>query len=226
MEREEKKESQESESGVDDSEAAMKVVEQSLQSTLELVRKMAAEAGVDLEDLEVEEEDPPPDPREGARQHPCSVAAMEYIGIVDTWFETRTDLFRNKAVTVARQVVVDLPGSDPESEVNALKENVDAIRWYQHFFYPKIMRALGSAEHERERGHDDEFPRDSAGSAKIALIAMDRSIDAWTHLRDALLDDADSILDILAHLERLRRTAESKFPNARAFVRPGFDEVP
>jgi len=226
LDREEKKEAEASETGVDDSEAATKVVEQGLQSTLELVRKMAAEAGVDLEELGVAEEHPPPDPREGAREHPCSVAAMEYTGIVDTWFETRTDLFRNKAVMVARQVVADFPGSDPESEVNALKENVDAIRWYQHFLYPKIMRALGSAEHERERGHDDEFPRDSAGSAKIALIAMDRSIDAWTHLRNALLDDTDSILDVLAHLERLRRTAESEFPNARAFVRPGFDEVP
>jgi hypothetical protein len=150
---------------------------------------------------------------------------MEYIGIVDDWFKTRTDLFKDKAVTVARQVLADLPGNDPEEVVNALQDNVEVIRWYQHFLYPKIMRALGSAAHEREGGYDDDDPRDSEGSAKIALIAIDRSIEAWEHLRNALIDDADSILDILAHLERLRRAAESEFPNARAFVRPGFDEV-
>jgi hypothetical protein len=31
-------------------------------------------------------------------------------------------------------------------------------------------------------------------------------------------------LELLVHLDRLRRAAEQEFPQARAFVRPGFDE--
>ena len=37
-------------------------------------------------------------------------------------------------------------------------------------------------------------------------------------------DREGEILDLLVHLERLRRKTEEVFPSARAFVRPGFDE--
>ena len=69
-----------------------------------------------------------------------------------------------------------------------------------------------------------KYPKDSDGSAKIALIAMDRSISAWAGLREALGDEADGILDLLASLTKLRSAAEGVFPKARAFVRPGFDQ--
>ena len=36
--------------------------------------------------------------------------------------------------------------------------------------------------------------------------------------------DADSLIDTLAHLDRLRREVEARFPDARAFKRPGFDD--
>jgi len=68
------------------------------------------------------------------------------------------------------------------------------------------------------------FPKDSEGSAKIALIAMDRSIAAWSGLRTALgADEADDVLDRLAQLAAIRRETEKLFPKARAFKRPGFD---
>jgi hypothetical protein len=69
-----------------------------------------------------------------------------------------------------------------------------------------------------------QFSKDSDGSAKIALIAMDRSISAWAGLREALGDDPDGILDLLAQLAAIRRETEKLFPAARAFVRAGFDE--
>ena len=54
---------------------------------------------------------------------------------------------------------------------------------------------------------------------------MDRSIAAWSGLRLALTGaDDDEILDLLAQLTAVRREAEKLFPQARAFVRPGFDE--
>lgn len=63
-----------------------------------------------------------------------------------------------------------------------------------------------------------------SGSAKIALTGMDRCIAAWSALRIALgPDEDDEILDHLAQLSAIRRETENLFPNARAFVRPGFD---
>jgi hypothetical protein len=66
---------------------------------------------------------------------------------------------------------------------------------------------------------------DADGSAKVALIAMDRSIEAWTRIREHFEELEDATLDSLARLARLRDEAETRFPRARAFERPGFDTV-
>jgi hypothetical protein len=44
-------------------------------------------------------------------------------------------------------------------------------------------------------------------------------------LREALVDDPDNILDLLAQLAAIRRETGKLFPEARAFVRAGFDET-
>lgn len=71
----------------------------------------------------------------------------------------------------------------------------------------------------------NEFPRDSDGSAKVALIAIDRSIAAWGVMRKHFPERENNMLDILVHLDRLRKGVEKTFPNARAFIRPGFDKI-
>jgi hypothetical protein len=68
------------------------------------------------------------------------------------------------------------------------------------------------------------MPSDADGSAKIALIAIDRSIGAWAILHREFPDREDETLKILAELQRLRNFLECEFPEARAFIRPGFDE--
>ena len=69
-----------------------------------------------------------------------------------------------------------------------------------------------------------EDARDSDGSAKVALIAIDRSISAWKLIYDLRLEAADSIQPLLFQLDKMRSETETEFPNARDFVRPGFDE--
>lgn len=88
-------------------------------------------------------------------------------------------------------------------------------RWDHLLIHAKLVRAL-------ER--DEEVPEDSDGSAKVALISIDRSIKAWMALRRDFADDEDRILDALVTLQRLRRETEAEFPSARAFKRPGFDD--
>jgi hypothetical protein len=89
----------------------------------------------------------------------------------------------------------------------------------------KLRRAINSRAGEELEAEEtmERFPKDSEGTAKIALIAMDRSISAWTGMREALGDEADRMLDLLAQLAALRRETEKLFPEARSFVRPGFD---
>ena len=74
----------------------------------------------------------------------------------------------------------------------------------------------------------DDDPRDSDGSAKAALIGIDRSISAWKLMYDCRSAEQDEqshmIQKWLLHLEQLRLSAEREFPRARDFIRPGFDE--
>jgi acyl dehydratase len=70
-----------------------------------------------------------------------------------------------------------------------------------------------------------DMPKDSDGSAKIALIAIDHSIIAWAVLSTRLPELHQTSLHAMLTLDRLRRAVEKDVPNARPFVRPGFDTV-
>ena len=112
----------------------------------------------------------------------------------------------------------------PVREATGLEDAVQVIRWYQHQIYVKLMRAV-RGELREEQEILDEFPKDSNGSAKVALIAIDRSIAAWGEIRNHFPLFNKDIMDLLLHLERLRRKVEKVFPAAREFIRPGFDKI-
>ena len=98
----------------------------------------------------------------------------------------------------------------------------DVIQWYHNQIFIKLMRAITSKLEEVEEEPDD-YPKDSDDSAKVALIGIDRSIAAWGKLQYHFPEKEDEILDILVHLTRLRKTVEIEYPEARTFLRPGFD---
>ena len=55
-----------------------------------------------------------------------------------------------------------------------------------------------------------EFPKDSEGTAKVALIAMDRSIGAWGQLLRTFPERETPTLELLVYLDRLRRAAGNR----------------
>ncbi|MBL7075417.1 hypothetical protein ISS37_09300 [candidate division KSB1 bacterium] len=193
--------------------------------TLEMLKEMAEEEGIDLDSIDLEkgvEEERRR--RVTAKNHECSRAAKVYGEMVDNWFDSAKGLFEKKGDELSLKVRLEIPDVNPIGEAASLKDAVEIIRWYQHQIYVKLMRAIRGSLQERPEILD-EFPRDSDGSAKVALIAMDRSIAAWGEIGNHFPEREDDILDLLVHLDRLRRKTEKVFPAARAFVRPGFDEV-
>ena len=195
-------------------------------ATLDLLKEMADQQGIDLESLDTERAGEEDRRREdNARDHKISRAANAYGERVNEWFDASGDLFQNKEDELNQKLRLGIPNSDAGEEAIALEDAVQVIHWYQYQIHVKLMRAIeGDLEEELEILAD--LPKDSDGSAKVALIGIDRSIGTWSELRKYLPEQEDKILDILVHLERLRRGVEKEFPNARAFVRPGFDEIP
>lgn len=152
-----------------------------------------------------------------ATKHPLAVAALNYTRMVDEWFKAGEALLREKEEEIFAQAKLGVAGV--KEEVASLTDVVEILRWYQHQIYVKLMRGL-DADPALDSGAS---PQDADGSAKVALIAIDRSIAAWLRLKEFFPEQADSILTMLVHLDRLRRSTEAEFPNARSFVRPGFD---
>jgi len=106
-------------------------------------------------------------------------------------------------------------------------EAFEIVAFYHLFITVKLSRALYRDELGEELENDPEpagMPSDRDGSAKITLIAIDRSILAWAALtqQGTLMETA---LAAMVSLDRLRRGIEKEFPQARAFRRPGFDTL-
>lgn len=182
-----------------------------LGETLELLRESAKEWGIELEALNSIDDIENIKAKDAvAENHLLCRAAKKYSGWVEDWFRGRETLFF-ETVAAAREGV-------------SLDEAIEVIRWYQYFICAKVMRAVrGKIEEEEERC--DEFPSDSDGSAKIGLIAIDRSIAAWAVVQHYITDGGQEVSDIIAFLDGLREVVEETFPNARSFIRPGFDEI-
>lgn len=184
---------------------------EALIQAMRLIKEMAEQEGIDSEDLHKETvfSKPLKSIQLTAREHPCANAALVYSGMVNEWF-----------------AAVDEFSDAEESLLNNhplfLDEHFQVIRHYQYFIYPKIVRAIeGRMSDPAAALHETQI--DAHGTAKITLIAIDRSLAAWSVLYAEYPAHEDKTLSILIHLDRLRRSLEVVFPAARAFVRPGFD---
>lgn len=193
--------------------------------SLEVLEEMAEEQGIDLDATDtgavVREERKK---RKEAENHAAAQRAKNYTEQTRLWFEKAEPLFKEKQEQLIQKARMELPGEDPSGDAVGIQDLVDVIRWYQNQIYVKIMRAL----HGRM---DDDFPEldpvqnDHNGSAKVALIGIDRSIAAWCGLLQHFPEQEDAIFPLLVTLEQTRKLVEETFPKARAFKRPGFDTV-
>jgi hypothetical protein len=202
-----------------DTAAFWKRFEASLKQSKKMVLDPAKERGITFDPAGMEEIGREKEERSrAAKKHPIARAALKYIKMVDHWFKTGESALREKEEEILEQAKLGV--TKVKEEVASLTDVVEILRWYQHQIYVKLMRGLDA---HKEDEATSKFPKDSDGSVKVGLIAIDRSIAAWLRLKEFFPDKTDSILTMLVHLDRLRRAAEKEFPDARKFVRPGFD---
>ena len=150
--------------------------------------------------------------------------ALTYAHMVDEWFNNELRLPLEHVQDLERRVESgEVSVANAKGDLVRLNDCVEVIRWYQHFIFVKLGRAFSSLVEEQE---NPEFAHehDADGTAKVALISIDRSIEAWSALREMFPQKTDTILENLVTLSRLRTGLSAKFPKARKFKRPGFDE--
>ena len=125
--------------------------------------------------------------------------AHRYRARLDSWLQIRDFSAKNSP-------------ADPQA----------VVLWFHTLISANIDRALhGLAD---DRPEDRDWPPDYDGSAKVALLGIERSHAAWLQLvKRGVVSDADAA-PLIADLVWLGEALERVFPNARAFVRPALDE--
>lgn len=196
---------------------------ETLHETLTMLKEMAAEKGIDLDAIDIEEERAESSFEEKSVVHMTTHLAKSYISMINDWFDANVYIYEDDGGAYEAISGPNSTRSAPQKDTRPLIDGVEVIRWYQHPIYVKLKRAYHSI-HDEKLEELDDFPKDSDGSAKVALIGIDRSISAWGEILKFLPDQEKNILGIIAHLDRLRKRTEAEFPDARAFIRPGFDE--
>lgn len=156
-----------------------------------------------------------------AKNHICSMAAEYYSRKVKEWFSISDEIFNKQQDQLRSKIQID--PAEAIKEVSVLKDAIEIINWYQNQIYIKILRAVHSKLDEEEL--TEIAVKDSDGSAKVALIGIDRSIAAWGEMLNYFSAVENVIFEFILQLDNLRKEIELTFPDSRNFVRPGFDEL-
>ncbi len=184
-----------------------------------MLREQAEERGIDLSaPVSVEQASADEARRAVVTRHPVLEAAIEYSKLGSAWLSAHARDDDGNHTPPAPPAAATL--SDRGRPVLSVNQAVAVVGWYLHQIHTKIFRAISAASYAI--ASDDSVQTDANGSAKVALLGIDRSLEAWFELLHANRG-VDAIMRILDHLSSLRDDVERAFPDARRFVRPGFD---
>ncbi len=196
-------------------------IKKSFEDVLETLNRMMEEMGIDPEELD-NIELAKPDPDIAALEKIMREKTMYYANEVNDFFRANTPFFEKKGEELEAQIEDGQPVDVEHWQF--FQDAMEVIQWYQYFISAKVHRAISSMEHQD--AFDDPLQSDANGSAKIAIIAIERSLGAWEVVRQHLPEKHDEILALQRHLQHLRSEMERIFPNWNQFHRPGFDDAP
>jgi hypothetical protein len=135
---------------------------------------------------------------------PAAEASMDYAVATHRWLEAHGGAERQR---------------DP-----AVAGAIEEIGWDSHLIHVKIVRALDGRDEWPDGASLEKsaVQSDWNGSAKVALLSIERSERAWRVIADAAGDEAAEVM--AASLSSLRQEMTKEFPRAMEFRRPGFDD--
>ena len=189
---------------------ALQVVSESFAEAKAMLIDHAEEMGIDLDEAM---NDPEVDEiirrtREASESPPAVELAKQYA------LETRHILEKPEEWA-----------GDPEEDPRIL-EALEVIQYYLFSVAVKVHSSYHAAldfegyEDPEEISNTQSYAN---GTAKITLIIIERSISSWAYLRNE--SNAEILDPVIDRLKTIKQLLEEKYPNAREFIRPGFDEI-
>ena len=188
-----------------DNEAFWQQLDDTLGVAMELLHEAADEYGADLDSFVSEEEALEAHRETQVREHPLVRQATEYVRLVGEWFDSAVGC------------------GDVADREAGLSDSEEVILRYHTLICTKISRAVRQL-FECEPPYPVDLTCDINGSAKVALVALDRSIAAWWRMRGQCPGHKRSVMKSLILLSHLKEATEHVLVDARDFIRPGFDD--
>lgn len=194
---------------------------------IELLRKAAKEHGIDLDKAMTKEEEQEYEKRESflkkATENHALIKLCRKYEKTASPFLKKSEEFGDKTRELVNELDMGLKTEEQVvHSVANIRDCLEIIQWYLFFIEAKLQRALHGKLDELEEKYD--FPKDSDGSAKISIIAIERSMNAWMNLYELMPSSEDVALHSLSVLSQLKQKSLEEFPNAMRFKRPGFDD--
>ena len=187
-----------------------------------MVETWAEEEGIDMHALQEEAAGQPK-----RRELPPGRKALEDLSRDYTlrtldWLKAHREAFLEREAELNKQLQL---GIDVRQEGLQLADAIEVVQWYCTMASAKTHRALRAYDDKDEWYWDSPLQSDANGTAKVALLCIERSLGAWEGIRRLLPEKADEIIDMLVLLSQIRRGLQEYFPDSDKFIRPGFDEV-
>src|SRR6056297_450650 len=183
-----------------------------LADAMEMLQQMAEEEGIDLDNLEAVEEIPPS--QKAARfEAETRATYMQYLKLSQAFFVENATYFDQKGAQSIRWVELGMDSEEATlSQWQRINDQVEVLYWYQHFIGAKLDRATSGIDemHAEHWGRPEQS--DANRTARILMVALNRSIAAWRVLHHVFAEKEDAILQMLALLARLRQRVEQMFP--------------
>jgi len=199
-------------------------LESTFADTMKLILHIAEKEGIDLTKMDNADSQKRDDSEKKASKHLISTQAKSYNTMAHEFFEREKSFIENFENDLNTQLKLGINEGNILIKADEVKDIFEIINWYSLQITVKMKRALSGKFNGEEFADENDFPRDSDGSAKVALIGIDRSISAWGKLQQLFPEKTDDLISILLLLDKLRNEIEKEFPTARSFIRAGFDE--
>jgi hypothetical protein len=151
-------------------------------------------------------------------------SAKNYVTEVEAFFDNNTDFFTAQETNLASKI--ETGAAIDFDELQFLGESVATIRQFQHLIFIKARRALTDLYELAETDLHPPIQNDHNGSAKICMIVIQRSNDAWNYLIRVFPEKRLEVNNLKNHLQYIAKVINKLFPDWEKFHRPVFDDEP
>jgi hypothetical protein len=153
-----------------------------------------------------------------ALAHPYSISCYKWKNHMSKYF-----YFDDSSENPSCQYIGKFPINSAQQK-KELIEAFETVVWYVLQIEIKLKRALHGFYTDKDDYLPGDYQTDFNGSAKIAVIGINSSLQAFEKLYAFFTEEQSSIKNKMGLLESVRAKTYEQFPNLDAFKRPGFDE--